>query len=118
MKLLLNILWLIFGGLITAIIWFLLGILLCITIIGIPFGLQAFKVSKLVLAPFGKDIDLNPDKYLIINVLWLIFFGWAIALTQLLYAAAFAITIIGIPLAFQWLKFAKLALFPFGAKIK
>lgn len=118
MKLLLNILWLIFGGLITAFIWFILGLLLCITIIGIPFGLQAFKVARLVLAPFGKDVDLNPEKHLIINVLWLIFFGWAIAATQLIYAVFFAITIIGIPLAFQWIKFAKLALFPFGAKIK
>ncbi|MGL4949727.1 MAG: YccF domain-containing protein, partial [Anaeroplasmataceae bacterium] len=74
-----NILWIIFGGLISAIACFIGGVVLCITIIGIPFGLQAFKLGKLSLAPFGKEVNTNFDKHPIINVIWAVLFGVWIA---------------------------------------
>ncbi|MBE0701032.1 MAG: YccF domain-containing protein [Acholeplasmataceae bacterium] len=118
MKLLGNIVWLVFGGLIAALIWFVLGVLLSITIIGLPIGMQFFKFSKLMLMPFGKEVKTEFDKHPIANILWLIFFGWETALGYVAFAILSAITIIGIPFTFQWLKLTQLALFPFGAKIK
>lgn len=117
MKLLGNILWLIFGGLFHALGLFLVGLLLCVTIIGIPFGLQVFKMGKLVLYPFGTDARINFDKHPIANILWLIFFGWEIALAHIITGALLCITIIGIPFGLQWFKLAKLALLPFGANL-
>jgi uncharacterized membrane protein YccF (DUF307 family) len=80
MNLLGNIIWFVFGGLIAALLWFLLGILLSITIIGIPLGTQCFKFAGLVLFPFGKEVDINFDKHPIANILWLVFVGWEMAL--------------------------------------
>lgn len=117
MKLIGNIIWLIFGGLIMSLLWFLLGLLLFITVIGIPFGLQLFKFAKLMLAPFGKEVNTNFDKHPIINILWLIFFGWEMALGYLIIGAVFCITIVGIPFGLQWFKLTKLALIPFGAEV-
>lgn len=118
MKLIGNLIWLVFGGLVAAIIWFLVGLLLCVTIIGIPFGLQFFKFSQLVLWPFGRDVVTDFGDHPIMNIIWLIIGGWE---TFLLYIGAgiiYCITIIGIPFGMQWFKLAILALFPFGAKIK
>ncbi|HMA58666.1 MAG TPA: YccF domain-containing protein [Halanaerobiales bacterium] len=119
MSLLGNIIWIIFGGLIEAIGWVLAGILLSITIIGLPFGIQCFKIAKVQLAPFGKEIVNANDSgtNLIMNIIWIILFGWEIALMNLISALIFAITIIGIPFAKQNLKLAKVSLFPFGKKI-
>ena len=117
MKILGNIIWLLFGGLITAIVWFILGLILCITIIGIPFGKQLFKISRLFLWPFGKDVDLDPGKHIIMNILWLLIIGPGTAISFLIFAVLCAITIIGIPFAVQWFKLMKVALLPFGAKI-
>lgn len=118
MRLLGNIIWFIFGGLIASILWVILGILLAITIIGIPFARQCFKFAELVLTPFGKDTVLNIDKHPIANIIWALLIGWEMAIGYIVIAVFFAITIIGIPFALQWIKLAKLALFPFGAKIK
>lgn len=118
MKIIGNIIWLLFGGLLTAILWFLLGIILCITIIGIPFGKQLFKMARLVLTPFGKDVELDPGKHIIMNLLWLIIVGPATAFGFLIFGVLCFITIIGIPFGFQWFKLMKLGLLPFGAKIK
>ncbi|MCF7931054.1 MAG: YccF domain-containing protein [Acholeplasmataceae bacterium] len=118
MKTLGNIIWFIFGGAIAALLWLILGVLLSITIIGIPFGTQCFKFAKLVLFPFGKDVKTNFDKHPIINIIWVILFGWEMALGYLMIAAAFAVTIIGIPFAIQWVKLSILALIPFGSKIR
>lgn len=118
MKILGNIIWLIFGGLLTALVWFVAGLILCLTIIGIPFGKQLFKMSRLVLTPFGKEVVLDPGKHIIMNLLWLIIVGPATSLGFLLFAGLSFITIIGIPFSFQWLKLMKLGLLPFGAKIK
>ncbi len=117
MKTIANIIWFILVGLWTAIGWFLLGCLLCITIIGIPFGRQCFKAAGLTLAPFGKDVNMNFGKHPIANALWAIFFGWELALGYLISGLVFCVTIIGIPVGLQSFKLAKLALFPFGARI-
>lgn len=118
MKLLGNIIWFIFGGLITAVIWFIMGLLLCITIIGIPFGKQLFKMARMVLTPFGKDVVLDPSKHIIMNILWLLIVGPGTATLFLTFAVLSFITIIGIPFGFQWLKLMKLGFLPFGATIK
>ncbi|PCJ65842.1 MAG: hypothetical protein COA73_01825 [Candidatus Hydrogenedentota bacterium] len=117
-----NILWFIFGGLFSAIVYFIGGILLCITIIGIPFGIQSFKLGVSILTPFGKDVvegkDANSPLRIIFNILWLILFGWELALNHLFWAAVLAITVIGIPFALQHLKLIPLSLFPFGRHLE
>ena len=118
MKLIANIIWFIFGGAIAAIIWAFIGLLLCITVIGIPFGLQFFKFAKLVLWPFGKDIETHFEKHPIINIIWLIIGGWETCLLYISVGLIYCITIIGIPFGVQWFKLAILALFPFGARIR
>lgn len=113
-----NIIWFIFGGLVGAITWFLAGCLWCITIIGIPVGLQCFKFASLSLAPFGKDVVYSGDGVsLLLNIVWLIFSGIPLALAHLASAFILTITIIGFPFAIQSVKMAKLALMPFGARI-
>lgn len=118
MTLLGNIVWLIFGGLISCIAYFIAGLGLCITIIGIPFGIQAFKLGIAILFPFGKEIvekeNANSPLRIVFNVIWLLLFGWGIALNHLFWAAVLGITIIGIPFALQNLKLIPLALIPFG----
>lgn len=118
MKTLGNIIWFIFGGFLAALVWFIVGCLLYVTIIGIPLGRQAFKFSRLVLFPFGKDVDIYFDKHPIANILWVIFFGWEMAIGYLLTGIVYCITIIGIPFGLQWFKLSVLALLPFGATIK
>lgn len=117
MNLILNILWLIVGGLGLAIAWFLGGIILCITIIGIPFGRQCFKYAKLMLSPFGKKVETNFKAHPIVNILWLIFFGITLAISYIIIGLAICVTIVGIPFGIQCFKFSKLALIPFGAEI-
>lgn len=112
-----NIFWWIFGGLLICISWFLVGILCFISIIGIPFGIQAMKIARFSLFPFGKEIRLSTkSSSLIGNILWILLFGWELALVSLITGFAYFVSIIGIPLALQSFKLAKLALFPFGAK--
>lgn len=118
MRLLGNLIWFVFGGLIAALLWFIFGILLTVTILGIPLGKQCFKFAGLVLFPFGKEVDLNFEKHPIANLIWVIVLGWEMALGYLGIALFFMITIIGIPFGIQWFKLTKLALFPFGAKIR
>lgn len=118
MKLLGNIIWFIFGGLFAAIGWILVGLLFCITIIGIPIGKQCFKFVTLVITPFGKDVVTHFDKHPILNILWVIFFGWEMTVGYLIIGVFFIITILGIPFGLQWFKLAKLAFIPFGATIK
>ncbi|SHE36114.1 YccF domain-containing protein [Clostridium fallax] len=114
-----NILWFIFGGFFNALGWFFIGIVWCITIIGIPIGTQCFKMARLQLAPFGKEIVTTNDNGVsfILNILWLIFGGFALALSNLLSALLLAITIVGIPFAGQCIKMAKLSLMPFGKDV-
>ncbi len=112
-----NILWFLLTGLISAIVWALIGVAWCITIVGIPFGLQAFKMAKLSLFPFGKEIKTNFDKHPIANIIWLIFGGLGLAVLYLLTGLFWCITIVGIPFGKQCFKLAKLALIPFGTTI-
>jgi uncharacterized membrane protein YccF (DUF307 family) len=118
MSLLGNILWLVFGGLIAGIGYILGGLLICLTIVGIPFGIQAMKIGVATFAPFGKEIvetkEANSPLRLILNVIWLLLVGWEIALAHAGSALVLAITIIGIPFAMQHLKLIPLALLPFG----
>ena len=121
MKILGNLIWLLFGGFAIFIEYILAGVALCITIIGIPFGLQAFKLGILALWPFGQKIeymDYAPGCLsTVMNVLWFFIGGIWIALTHLLFGILLAITIIGIPFARQHFKLASLALTPFGYRV-
>ncbi len=117
MKLIGNILWFLFTGLISAISYFLLGLVWCITIIGIPFGLQCFKFAKLALWPFGKKTVTHFGSHPIANIIWFILGGFAVALEFAILGIVWCITIIGIPFGLQCFKFAHLALMPFGAEI-
>ncbi len=114
-----NIIWLLIGGIIAAVLWAISGLILCITIIGIPFGLQCFKIAGFVLWPFGREIELGHFGAggLIFNIIWLIVFGWEFAITHVIIGLIFCITIIGIPFGLQHFKFAMLGLIPFGARI-
>ena len=114
-----NIVWLVFGGIIAAAIWFAVGIILCVTIVGIPFGVQCFKISLFVLWPFGKKIELGNFGAggLIFNILWLAFFGWEFVIVHLIIGAVFCLTIVGIPFGLQHFKLAQLGFMPFGAEI-
>jgi uncharacterized membrane protein YccF (DUF307 family) len=122
MSLLGNIIWLVFGGFIAALGYIIGGLGLCLTIIGIPFGVQSIKVGFASLAPFGKELVSTPDAddtlHIIFNIIWLVVFGWEIALVHLTSAAILAITIIGLPFAVQHLKLIPLTLFPFGRNLR
>ena len=122
MSLLGNILWLIFGGLVAGLGYILGGLVTCLTIIGIPFGIQAMKIGVATFAPFGKEIvelpEANRPLRLILNVIWVVLFGWEIALAHATSALILAITIIGIPFALQHLKLVPLALLPFGRTLR
>ncbi len=117
MRLIGNIFWFIFGGLWLGLLWFISGLLLCITIIGIPLGVQCFKAAKLTFAPFGKAVTTHFDKHPIVNVIWVILFGWVMALGYLVSGVICCITIIGIPFGLQAFKMMKLAFLPFGATV-
>ncbi|MDX1286098.1 MAG: YccF domain-containing protein [Draconibacterium sp.] len=121
MKLLGNLIWLIFGGFAIFLEYMVAGLLLCMTIIGIPFGIQSFKLGLLALWPFGQEIeymDYAPGCLsTIMNIIWLFIGGFWIMLTHLFFGLLLTITIIGIPWGRQHFKMASLALTPFGRKI-
>ncbi len=122
MNILFNIIWVVFGGLMIAIEYAISSVLMMITIIGIPFGLQTMKLALLALWPFGTDISNEswPSGCLagLMNVIWWFVGGFAIALTHLGWGLLFCITIIGIPFGIQHFKLMKLALLPFGKSVK
>ncbi|MFW6280250.1 MAG: YccF domain-containing protein [Halanaerobium sp.] len=120
MSLMGNIIWFIFGGFIEALTWWFFGIISYISIIGIPVGKQCFKMARMQLAPFGKEVieKDNSPVGLIANIIWILLFGWELALINLVSALIFAVTIIGIPFAKQSLKLAYLSLMPFGKEIR
>jgi uncharacterized membrane protein YccF (DUF307 family) len=116
-----NIIWLICGGLFSAIGYMIGGVALCLTIIGFPFGYQQIKIGVATLAPFGCELventDANSPLWLVLNVIWLLTFGWVIALHHLIWAVLLALSVIGIPFALQHLKLIPLALLPFGRNL-
>lgn len=113
-----NILWMLFFGLWSAVSWVFLGLLWCVTIVGIPFGKQCFKIAGLVFWPFKKDVDTNFGKHPIANIIWIIFGGLELAMAYVVGGAICCITVIGIPFGKQCFKLAALSLAPFGAKVK
>lgn len=122
MTLLGNIIWLIFGGFLTGLGYIIGGLGLCLTIIGIPFGIQSMKLGVAAMAPFGLSIVQQEDAggllQIIFNIVWLLLFGWEIAIGHLVSALLLAVTIVGIPFAKQHLKLVPLALFPFGRELR
>jgi len=116
-----NIIWLIFGGLLSALGYLFGGFILCLTIVGIPWGIQCFKIAGLVLSPFGRQVvpSNSPDGCLslLLNIVWLIFGGLYSALIHLVFAIILTITIIGIPFARQHLKLMELSLMPFSRRV-
>lgn len=122
MSLLLNILWLLFGGLLSGLGYILGGLGLCLTIVGIPFGVQSIRLGVATFAPFGKEVREAQAGggclKLVFDALWLVFFGWEIAVVHLVHAAFLALTIVGIPFALQHLKLVPVSLFPLSHELR
>ena len=113
-----NILWFIFGGCLSGLSWAFAGLLWCITIVGIPVGMQCFKFAALSFFPFGKEVQYGGGaSSFLLNIIWLIVSGLPLALEHLALGTALCVTIIGIPFGLQQFKLAKLALMPFGAEV-
>src|SRR5664279_3643898 len=116
-----NLIWLIFGGLIIAIEYFIGSLILMITIVGIPFGIQTLKMAALAMWPFGRETLVHERAsgclYILMNVLWLLTGGLWIAATHALFGVLLCITIIGIPFGLQHFKLTAIALSPFGRDI-
>lgn len=122
MNVVLNIIWFLFGGVMIAIEYAVSSLLMMLTIIGFPFGLQTLKLAAVALWPFGTEISGDggwPSGCLagILNVIWWFLGGFVIALTHLAWGLFFCITIVGIPFGMQHFKLMKLAFFPFGKTI-
>lgn len=120
MRLLGNILWIIFGGFLSALGWFVAGLIWCVTIVGIPVGLQCFKLASISLNPFGKEVSYDGGGAVsfILNVIWFVVSGLWLAIGNFIAGLLWCITIIGIPFGMQFFKIAKLALRPFGASVE
>lgn len=117
-----NVLWFVFGG-----FWSFLGytwgaIVMCLTIVGIPFGIQSWKIGVASLAPFGKEIktDKNTDSTvnIVLNVIWILLVGWPIAVAHLTLALFLGLSVVGVPFAIQHLKLLPISLAPFGRRLE
>lgn len=119
MKTIGNLIWLFTAGWMLALLWLVAGICFCLTIIGIPFGMQFFKIAKFALWPFGKIVSFGSGGIsFLLNLIWILLFGWSICTVALFWALLLSITIIGIPFGLQAFKLAKLGFMPFGSTIK
>ncbi|PIB94729.1 YccF domain-containing protein [Caulobacter sp. FWC2] len=122
-RFILNVLWFFFGGLVTGLGWLLAGVLLAITIVGLPYAGAAFRIAGFAFWPFGKEIVhrevglASGPLGVVLNVIWFVLAGWWLALGHVLVAAAEAITIIGIPFAIKDLQLAYIALAPIGRDV-
>lgn len=116
-----NIIWMVFAGIWLAFGYAVGGALLCLTIVGIPFGIQAFKLAALSLWPFGREVRPREGGTgaitTVFNVVWLVFFGWEIFLASVVTGVILCVTILGIPFGIQSFKLGVLALWPFGRDI-
>jgi uncharacterized membrane protein YccF (DUF307 family) len=116
-----NLLWLVSGGFISFLGYIIGGVILCLTIIGIPFGVQVFKLAEVTLWPFGKSWELKEGVpgclSTLMNLIWLVFAGWWIVLVHLIFGLLLTITILGIPWAGQHFKLMSLAVSPFGRRV-
>ncbi|PST46037.1 hypothetical protein CPA40_08160 [Bifidobacterium callitrichos] len=118
MRLIGNILWIVLGGIEIAIGWAIIGFVLCVTIVGIPLGLQAFKMAGLTLTPFGKTVRYGGGAgSTFANIIWVVLVGIWMAIGYVVAGLLNCVTIVGIPFGIQSFKMAKLALWPFGAEI-
>ena len=116
-----NVVWLVFGGFVAGIEYVVSGVLLCLTIVGIPFGIRSIKLGLATFAPFGREVvdsEHQSALRLIFDIVWIVLFGWEIAVTHLVFALILAFTIVGIPFAKQHLKLLPLALFPFNKDLR
>ena len=113
-----NLIWFICGGALSGLSWCLAGCLWCITVVGIPVGIQCFKFASLSFFPFGKEVVYSGGTgSFLVNMIWLLGSGVPLALEHLVIGIALCVTVVGIPFGLQQLKLAKLALMPFGAEI-
>jgi uncharacterized membrane protein YccF (DUF307 family) len=116
-----NLLWVVLAGIWLALGYAIAGLLMCITIVGIPFGVQAFKLAQLSLWPFGRTVVPATDSGgclgLGANIVWLVLFGWEIFLAHIVAGLLLCVTVIGIPFGIQAFKLGVLALWPFGRRI-
>lgn len=119
MKVLGNILWFLTGGILTGLFWTLFGCLWCITIVGIPVGLQCFKFAELSFFPFNKEVDYGGHAgSLVLNILWILVTGAEMAAAHTIIGGLLCLSILGIPFGKQHFKIAKASLWPFGTNIK
>ncbi len=127
-RLVLNVAWFVLGGWLSGLLWLIGGVLLALTIVGLPWSLAAFRIAGFAFWPFGKEVVDRADLYarpdagagclgLVLNIVWVVFAGWYIALSHLVAAAVEAVTIIGIPFALKDLQLAWLALAPVGKSV-
>ena len=113
-----NIIWIICGGFLSALGFWIAGLLWCLTVVGIPIGLQCFKLSSISLNPFGKEIiDEGGAVSLLLNILWILFSGIELAIVNAVIGCILCITVVGIPFGIQFFKIARVALMPFGARV-
>ena len=115
-----NILWFLLAGLWLAMGYAVAGVLLCLTLVGIPFAIQAFKLARFSLWPFGRDVIARSSGSLLevlVNLLWPVLFGWELFLAHLVAGALLCLTVIGIPFGVQAFKLSVLALWPFGREV-
>ncbi len=121
MSLIGNVIWLVFGGLIAGLGYIIGGLLMCITIVGIPFGLQSIRLGVATMTPFGKDVVVDaqtgPLKVLF-DIIWLAVCGWEIAVAHVTFGLILAITVVGLPFAKQHFKLVPVALMPFNHDLR
>lgn len=117
-----NVIWWIFGGLLAGLGYIIAGLLVCLTIVGIPFGLQAINLGVATISPFGKEVVPQQNAggclKVFFDVLWIVLFGWEIAIAHLVSAGVLAITIVGLPWAKQHMKLVPVALLPFNYALR
>ncbi|MBR5111235.1 MAG: YccF domain-containing protein [Clostridia bacterium] len=119
MSLLGNLLWLICGGLVSGIGWLAAGALWCVTVAGIPIGMQCLKLARLSFVPFGKEVVYEGGAVsFLVNVIWFLVSGIELALVNFIFGVLLCATVIGLPFGMQCFKIAKLALAPFGAQVE
>ena len=118
MKTLGKVLWIMFGGAILSILWFLAALICFITVVGVPIGIQCIKFAGFVLYPFGRSIEYSSKiSRFLLNILWIVLVGWELAIVSIIIGFIWCITVVGIPFGIQSFKFAQLAIMPFGAKV-
>ena len=114
-----NLIWFLCGGALLGLSWWFTGLLWCITVVGIPVGVQCFKMAKLAFFPFGKDVVSGGGGFsTLLNIIWLLTSGLPLALEAAALGLLLCLTVIGIPFGRQCFKIAKLALMPFGAQVR